>query len=151
MDDPSEGVLVASGARTGGIVLYVADGRLVFEYTFMGSSKILSSEKTIESGRCELGVTYRKTSENHGIATLFVETDSSRDYLGEFEIDTLPHRQTMYGMDVGRDLGPTVSSEYVGPFEFTGDLEWVEFRLENDRDDLEVAAEVEARNALADQ
>ena len=151
MDDPSEGVLVASGARTGGIVLYIADGRLVFEYNFMGSSKILSSEKTIESGRCELGVTYRKTSENHGIATLFVETDSSRDYLGEFEIDTLPHRQTMYGMDVGRDLGPTVSSEYVGPFEFTGDLEWVEFRLENDRDDLEAAAEVEARNALADQ
>ncbi len=151
MDNPSEGVLVASGARTGGIVLYVADGRLVFEYNFMGSSKILSSEKTIELGKCELGLTYRKTSENHGIATLFVETDSSRDYLGEFEIDTLPHRQTMYGMDVGRDLGPTVSSEYVGPFEFTGDLEWVEFRLENDRDDLEMAAEVEARNALADQ
>ena len=28
----------------------------------------------------------------------------SREHLGEFEIDTLPHRQTMYGMDVGRDL-----------------------------------------------
>ena len=57
----------------------------------------------------------------------------------------------MYGMDVGRDLGPTVSEKYVGPFAFTGDLEWIEFRLENDRDDLEAAAEVEAKNALADQ
>lgn len=151
MESNSEGVLVASGARTGGIVLYVTGGRLVFEYNFMGASKILSSEKTIGSGKCELGLTYRKTSENHGVATLFVESGSSREHLGEFEIDTLPHRQTMYGMDVGRDLGPTVSSEYVGPFEFTGDLEWVEFRLENDRDDLEAAAEVEARNALADQ
>jgi arylsulfatase len=147
----SEGVLVASGARTGGIVLYVADGHLVFEYNFMGSSTILSSDKKLDSRECELGVSYHKTAENHGIATLYVTNGNTRDYLGEVEIDTLPHRQTMYGMDVGRDLGPTVSDKYVGPFAFTGDLDWIEFRLENDRDDLEAAAEVESRNALADQ
>jgi len=147
----SEGVLVASGARTGGIVLYVADGHLVFEYNFMGSSTILSSDKKLDTGECELGVSYRKTAENHGVASLYVGRGDNRDYLGEVEIDTLPHRQTMYGMDVGKDLGPTVSDKYVGPFTFTGDLNWIEFRLENDRDDLEAAAEVEARNALADQ
>lgn len=147
----SEGVLVASGARTGGIVLYIADGNLVFEYNFMGSSTILSSDRKLDPGECELGVSYRKTAENHGIATLYVTNGDARDHLGEVEIDTLPHRQTMYGMDVGKDLGPTVSEKYVGPFAFTGDLEWIEFRLENDRDDLEAAAEVEGRNALADQ
>ncbi len=151
IDDNSEGVLVASGARTGGIVLYVADGHLVFEYNFMGSSTILSSDKNLDAGECELGVSYRKTDENHGIASLYFRNNDHRVYLGEVEIDTLPHRQTMYGMDVGRDLGPTVSEKYVGPFTFTGDLDWVEFRLENDRDDLAAAAEVEAKNALADQ
>ena len=151
IDDNSEGVLVASGARTGGIVLYVANGHLVFEYNFMGSSTILSSDKNLDAGECELGVSYRKTDENHGIASLYFRNNDHRVHLGEVEIDTLPHRQTMYGMDVGRDLGPTVSEKYVGPFTFTGDLDWVEFRLENDRDDLEAAAEVEAKNAIADQ
>ena len=151
LDGDSEGVLVASGGRTGGIVLYVTDFHLVFEYNFMGSSTILSSKKKLDAGECELGVSYLKTAENHGIASLYIENSDNRVQLGEVEIDTLPYRQTMYGMDVGKDLGPTVSDKYVGPFTFTGDLEWIEFRLENDRDDLVAAAEVEARNALADQ
>ncbi len=151
LDGDSEGVLVASGGRTGGIVLYVTDFHLVFEYNFMGSSTILSSKKKLGAGECELGVSYLKTAENHGIASLYIENSDNRVHLGEVEIDTLPYRQTMYGMDVGKDLGPTVSDKYVGPFTFTGDLEWIEFRLENDRDDLVAAAEVEARNALADQ
>ena len=151
LDGDSEGVLVASGGRTGGIVLYVTDFHLVFEYNFMGSSTILSSKKKLDAGECELGVSYLKTAENHGIASLYIENSDNRVHLGEVEIDTLPYRQTMYGMDVGKDLGPTVSDKYVGPFTFTGDLEWIEFRLENDRDDLVTAAEVEARNALADQ
>ena len=151
LDGDSEGVLVASGGRTGGIVLYVTDFHLVFEYNFMGSSTILSSKKKLDAGECELGVSYLKTAENHGVASLYIENSDNRVHLGEVEIDTLPYRQTMYGMDVGKDLGPTVSDKYVGPFTFTGDLEWIEFRLENDRDDLVAAAEVEARNALADQ
>ena len=117
----------------------------------MGSSTIVSSERKLDTGECELGVSYRKTAENHGTASLYIENKDNRDYLGEIEIDTLPYRQTMYGMDVGKDLGPTVSDKYVGPFTFTGNLEWIEFRLENDRDDLEVASAVEAKNALADQ
>ena len=151
LDGDSEGVLVASGGRTGGIVLYVTDFHLVFEYNFMGLCTIISSEKKLDTGECELGVSYRKTAENHGDASLYIENNNNRDYLGDIEIDTLPYRQTMYGMDVGKDLGPTVSDNYVGPFTFTGNLEWIEFRLENDRDDLEAASEVEAKNALADQ
>ena len=151
LDRDSEGVLVASGGRTGGIVFYVANSHLVFEYNFMGSSTIVSSERKLDTGECELGVSYRKTAENHGTASLYIENKDNRDYLGEIEIDTLPYRQTMYGMDVGKDLGPTVSDKYVGPFTFTGNLEWIEFRLENDRDDLEAASAVEAKNALADQ
>ena len=122
LDRDSEGVLVASGGRTGGIVLYVANSHLVFEYNFMGSSTIVSSERKLDTGECELGVSYRKTAENHGTPSLYIENKDNRDYLGEIEIDTLPYRQTMYGMDVGKDLGPTVSDKYVGPFTFTGNL-----------------------------
>ena len=49
LDRDSEGVLVASGGRTGGIVLYVANSHLVFEYNFMGSSTIVSSERKLDT------------------------------------------------------------------------------------------------------
>ena len=147
----SNGILVASGARTGGVVLYLKNGCLAFEYNFLGSSTLLTSDTIVDRGNCELGVTYRKTAEHHGSAGIYIERGGERDILNEIEIDTLPYRQTMYGMDIGKDTGPTVSKNYKGPFEFTGVLNWVEFRLENDRSDLEAFASVEAKNALADQ
>jgi len=63
----------------------------------------------------------------------------------------LPYRETLYGMDIGKDAGPTVTGAYQGPFPFTGRLDWVEYELEDDRDDLIKAAEVEHQNQLADQ
>ena len=63
----------------------------------------------------------------------------------------LPYRETLYGMDIGKDAGPTVTDAYEGPFPFAGRLDWVRYHLEDDRDDLTTAAAVEHENSWADQ
>ncbi len=147
------GVLVASGARTGGYTLFVQDDRLVFVYNHAGTIYEVRSDQTLPAGSHDLIVRHAKTDENAGTATLLVgdaETGATQE-LGSVAIKTLPFRQTMYGMDIGRDAGPTVSDRYVGPFGFEGSLHWVEFELQDDRDDLEKAADAELEAQLAEQ
>ena len=148
----TDGVLVAYGSRTGGLVLYVDGGVLCFEYNNLGRPFSVRASEPVPYGDVEVGVRYTKTAEHAGTATLWQRADGGPvQELGSVEMDTMPFRQSLYGMDVGRDLGPTVSAAYAGPNEFRGALRHVEFRLENDRDDLRAAAAVEARNALVDQ
>ena len=54
-------------------------------------------------------------------------------------------------MDIGRDLGSTVVADYSAPFAFTGALAFVDYTMEDDRDDLRAAAKIEGENALVDQ
>ena len=148
----TDGVLVAYGSRTGGLVLWIADGLLCFEYNYLGRPTGIRASEPLPLGDVELGVRYTKTAEHAGTATLWQRAgDGPVQELGSVDLETMPYRQSLYGMDIGRDLGPTVSAAYVGPNEFQGTLRHVEFRLENDRDDLRAAAAVEAENALADQ
>ena len=59
-------------------------------------------------------------------------------------LQMLPWRQTLYGMDIGRDLGSTVTANYVAPFAFSGQLKSIEYRAEDDREDLAKAAAIES-------
>jgi arylsulfatase len=148
----TDGVLVAYGSRTGGLALWVADGLLCFEYNYLGRPTAVRASEPVPRGDVELGVRYTKTAEHAGTAALWQRADGgSVQELGTVDLETMPYRQSLYGMDVGRDLGPTVSAAYAGPNEFGGILRYVEFRLGNDRDDLRAAAAVEAQNALVDQ
>lgn len=146
-----DGVLVASGSRMGGMSLHVAGGLLQFDYNFLGKVTCIASAEALDPAATEVGVTYTKTAEHHGEVELFAVVGGARQVLAGAELDTMPFRQTLYGMDVGKDLGPTVTANYEGPNEFSGGLSWVEFRLQHDRDDLIAAAAVEAENALVDQ
>ncbi|MCP5029728.1 MAG: arylsulfatase [Actinomycetia bacterium] len=148
-----DGVLVASGARTGGYTLYVLDGHAVFAYNRLGTMYEVRSPNPLPDGDLDVVVRYRKTAEHEGTASLVLaEVDgSSEAEVASGPLETLPFRQTLYGMDIGSDAGPTVSGDYAGPFPFAGNLHWVEFRLEDDRQDLGKAAEVEFENQLADQ
>ncbi|MGH1490491.1 MAG: arylsulfatase [Acidimicrobiales bacterium] len=149
-----DGVLVASGARTGGYTFYAKDDRLCFTYNHLGTMYEIKSTEPLPEGELDLIARYDKSDEHKGDVTLSVAAADGAGVatsLGTGPIQTLPFRQTMYGMDIGRDAGPTVSGDYAGPFAFAGDLQWVEFELQNDRDDLAAAAEKELENQLADQ
>lgn len=148
LTDGDHGVLVASGAGTGGHVLFMAaDGHLVFEYSRAGAPFQVRSAHPVHPSATEVGVRYSKQEEHAGVAVLYAD----REPIGEGPISTTPYRQSMYGMDIGRDAGPTVSASYEGPFEFTGTLLAVEYALDHDRDDLRRAAEAEFDAAMSEQ
>ncbi len=147
-DTPDQqGVLVASGARTGGYVLYILNNRLIYEYNYAGRVTQLKSDRELPIGPCELGMRFAKSGEHVGTVTLVVKDQA----VGATTVDLLPWRQAMYGMDIGRDQGSTVSSAYAAPFRFEGRLLWVDYQLEEDREDHKKAAAIEASNALTDQ
>jgi len=146
------GVLVAMGARTGGYTFYVENDRLVYTYNRLGELYTVRSDGELPEGEADLVVRYDKTAEHEGVATLaFQLVGGESTDIGSGRVETLPFRQTLYGMDVGRDAGPTVTGDYVGPNPFAGELRWVEFTLSDDRADLMKAAEVEFENQIADQ
>jgi hypothetical protein len=151
---------VASGARTSGYAMFVQNDRLAFTYNRLNDYFDVRSDTPLPDGEMDLIVRYRKSDEHVGVAQLLVvpsADDGSGSgsgeevVLGSGPVETLPYRQTTYGMDIGQDAGPTISPAYVGPFPFAGTLRWVDFVLEDDRDDLRKAAEQELENQLADQ
>ncbi len=142
-----EGVLLACGSRTGGHAIYIQGGHAVFTHNALGRETTLRTTEPLPTGRLQLQVAFAKTRPNGGTAELSVNGTART----ATELDLLPWRQTMYGLDIGQDLGTTVSGEYQAPFAYTGTIESVTYDLDNDRDDLTEAAEVEADNALIDQ
>ena len=149
-----DGVLVASGARTGGYTFFVKDDRLAFTYNRLGVMHEVVASEPLPEGALDLTVQYNKTGEHEGLATLScspADDASSSTDLGSGPIETLPYRQTTFGMSLGKDAGPTVVDTYDGQFDFGGALAWVEWTLDDDRADLAKAADVEHEVQLMEQ
>ena len=149
-----DGVLVASGARTGGYTFFVKDDRLAFTYNRLGVMHEVVASEPLPEGALDLTVQYNKTGEHEGLATLRcspADDASSSTDLGSGPIETLPYRQTTFGMSLGKDAGPTVVDTYDGQFDFGGTLAWVEWTLDDDRADLAKAADVEHEVQLMEQ
>lgn len=148
LSDETEGVLVAVGARTGGYVLFVKDAHLCFVYNFMAERYThITSTTAIGTGRVRLAVSFAKTAENTGILTLSIDEHAA----GAISLEMMPWRQSLYGLDIGRDLGSTVCADYAAPFAFTGKLLHIDYELGDDRADIQRAARIESSNALIDQ
>ncbi|NKC15208.1 MAG: sulfatase-like hydrolase/transferase [Gammaproteobacteria bacterium] len=142
-----EGVLVACGARTGGHSFYVQNGHLVFEYNALGQSTAITADRALQAGRHTVKAQFKKSAEHEGTLTLIINEEPS----GHGTIRLLPWRQTLYGMDIGRDVGSTVGTAYKAPFAYCGTLHFIEYETQNDRDDLRAAAAVAGQNCLIDQ
>ncbi len=147
MSVTQQGVLVASGARTGGHALFIQNNQLVFVYNYIGQITRVSSNAEVPTGECVLQLAFSKTGANEGVAVLSIDGRP----VGESALALLPWRQSLCGMDIGGDHGSTVCDDYGAPFAFTGRIDYVDYELGTDRDDLRRAAAIEARNALTDQ
>ena len=86
-----------------------------------------------------------------GTAVLSCVRDGAATELGRGPVEMLPYRETLYGMDIARTPAPRSPAPTKALSPFTGRLDWVEYELEDDRNDLIEAAEVEHQNQLADQ
>ncbi len=120
----ASGVLFSHGARFGGHSLYVKDGKLKYVYNFVGSNEqMIESTKEIPTGDLILGVSFDKESDTMpttGTVSLFINDEK----VGEGEIMTQPGNFSLVGegLNVGKDGGEPVTSDYSGPhpYQFIG-------------------------------
>ncbi len=126
----AEGVLLASGTRFAGYVLYLKDGRLIYEYVYSESVRYpIRSEAPVPKGPRVLRYEFRKTGPRRGSGVLSI--DGQR--VGSVEIPkTWPVYALSGGILCGRDGSSPVSDAYVCPFAFTGTIHRVIVELGNE-------------------
>jgi arylsulfatase A-like enzyme len=131
--DITTGVIVARGDRFGGYVLYIADGRLTFDYNRGGEHTAASSAAGVVGGATTFGYRFTSTGPNTGHGALLVDGQT----VGDLEISgMLPVSEGM--VTIGRYALTPVVVDHAAPFAFDGMLERVIF---------EVAAADPVRNA----
>ena len=142
----AEGVLLTSGNRFAGYVLYVKDGHLIYEYAYSETVRHTArSAIPVPKGRRTLGFDFVKTGPRRGKGTLLIDGQP----VGSLDLPkTWPVIATAGGVHCGRDGTLPVTDAYTPPFPFTGTLHLVRVDLSEDgRSD----PATEARGALAEQ
>ncbi len=133
-DVKTQGVITATGGSSGGYTLYVKDGRLVYEYNFFNRKRYkITSDQPLPAGKQQVAFEYIQQDGSDlttgGIGKLFINGKP----VGEGKIErVVPARFSVTEtMDIGMDLGATVSEDYhaLAPFAFTGQIHKVTFEL----------------------
>jgi arylsulfatase len=142
----AEGVLLAAGSRFAGHVLYLRDGRLVYEYAYSTAVRhAIRSATPVPAGSRVLGYEFRRTGPWRGRGTLSIDGR----VVGEVDIPkTWPVHGTTAGVSCGHDGGAPVSDAYSAPFPFTGTLRRVVVELDGDGADDPAG---EGRGALGEE
>ena len=133
-DDGGQGVIVAEGGSSGGYTLYVEEGKLVYEYNFFGKerTKIVSAAK-LPSGKVQVEMDYQQkpvTKTNPAVGgTVTLSVNGKQVARGEVP-HVVPSRfSATETLDIGADLGSTVSEGYTAPHAFNGKIEKVDIEL----------------------
>ena len=129
-------MIVATGGGSAGYTLYVKDGKIVYEYNFFGRARYrVVSDIALPIGNVEIVLDYTQKPFKQ-----FVESIGGPAKLtingkpaGEGEIaNVTPGRfSATETLDIGMDLGSTVSMDYRdrAPFAFTGTIKSVKIDL----------------------
>lgn len=123
----TQGVLFSFGNALSGISLYVKDKKLAFAYNADGKLIEVKSEKEIPAGNVSLKaeVSYSNNGKNKAVS-LFINGQQ----VGSRNLGKISNASSGYdGLEVGRDLGTTVTPSYRAPFEFNGKLNEVVLEL----------------------
>ncbi|MFV0476920.1 MAG: arylsulfatase [Parahaliea sp.] len=136
----AEGVIIACGGTSAGYTLYIKDGKLNYDYNFFGKKlyHVASTEK-LPTGEVEVAMHYEQQpfrflkEVTGGAAQLFI----NGKVVGSGDIEqVVPGRFSITEtMDIGMDLGATVSPAYRDrrPFTFSGKIHHVDFELSPDQ------------------
>jgi Sulfatase len=118
------GVLFAHGCRFGGHALYIKDGKLKYDYNYVGEEdQYVVSDKPLPTGDVRLSARFEKEGDKQpttGTLSLYF----GQEKVGEGKIKTQPGKFSLAGegLNVGRDGGEPVTDDYPGdaPWAFTG-------------------------------
>jgi arylsulfatase len=132
----SQGCLVSYGASTNGLALYILGDRVVFDYNLFRSHFKAVSDRPVPAGASSVGVSFERLGKN-GRATVLINGEAC----GTVEIPFVLRMISTLGMDIGRDAGAAVSTDYVAPFAFEGTIKRVTFDLPDRGPEAERQAE----------
>ncbi len=127
LDEADQGVLVAVGDVSGGYVLYLTEGRLVFEYCYLGNRQtVASAPASVTPGATDLAFRFERTGDYRGTGRL----EANGVVLCEQAMSDMARGMISWGsLSVGADTLSPVSNSYDGEFPFSGNIELVEFSL----------------------
>jgi arylsulfatase len=151
----AEGVIISSGAHTGGYTLYLKDGRANFFYNYLTRKNFkITSDMVVPEGDVTIIYEFEVTGEPDikngkgapGTGKLFVNGQQ----VGQVDMDvTVPLVFSAEGQTVGSDYGDSVEQDaYKPPFEFTGTIKRVTVDVSGHAVE---DAEAEVRRAMAKQ
>jgi arylsulfatase len=135
----ADGALVARGSANSGFVLYLKQGRLLFDYNAFHAHTLVSSEAALPAGKHEIELRVERGEDRSGAVTLSVDGEVA----AEGQIPLLLRILSSTGMDLGRSLAP-VTNDYEAPFEYPGRIQTVIFELPEGRGEREAKAEATA-------
>lgn len=155
-DGGAEGVIIAQGGNIGGWALYAKDGRLTYCYNFLGlkETKIIA-QSPLPAGKHQIRMEFAYDGGGlgkGGTVTLYV--DGAEVGSGRVEATAAMVFSADDGLDVGRDTGAPVSSDYgAARNAFNGSILGVELALGDaaDAKDHLVSADDVLRVAMARQ
>jgi arylsulfatase len=124
LEKGAAGVLFAHGCRFGGHALYIKDGKLKYDYNYVGEfDQYVESSEPVPTGDCRLSASFEKSgtgTPTEGLLSLYFNDKK----VGEGKIKTQPGKFSLAGegLNVGMDRGEPVTDDYPGdaPWPFTG-------------------------------
>ena len=126
LESSGDGVLMALGGVSGGMSLYVKDGKPTFYYNWFDVDAYrVQSSKALPSGPSTVRLEFEPDAPGPGkpgTATLFVNDEQVAQ--GRVE-KTTPFRFGVEPFDIGMDNVSAVSRDYEAPFKYTGTLKTV--------------------------
>lgn len=128
-----DGVLVAHGSRHAGYVLYIQNGRLVYEQSLVPWLERLTSTTELPEGKCTVKYVQTMTARPfEGGGALYLNSEKIAE--ATFQRALL---STSYdGFSVGADLGNQVSTQYQGENKFQGTIQVVRIDVDGQPFDL---------------
>jgi len=125
-----EGVIVAAGGSAG-YSFFVKDSELMYENNFFGKERdLLKAGKKLSPGEVTVTFDYTQESKEYGGGGTGRLLINGKKVAEAKFAHVVPGRYSATeSMDIGRDLGEAVSTQYEGPFVFTGTLKEVVFAL----------------------
>jgi arylsulfatase len=119
-----DGALIARGSLNSGFVLFIKNGRLVFDYNDFHRHTRLEAAEPLAPGDHTIVLEVVREGDGTGKASLSVDGRS----VAAGAIPRLLFIISSTGMDVGRSLSP-VTDDYAAPFAYPGRIERIVFQL----------------------
>jgi len=146
------GVIVAQGGHMGGWTLYAHEGKLKYHYNFLGLLRFEAvADSILPAGKYQVRMEFVYEGGGlgkAGTATLYV--DGKRVGEGRIERTHAFLFSMDETMDVGRDVGGSVSTDYDAKgSEFTGKINWVQIDIDAAAKDIDHKIGAEERFMVA--